>query len=372
MSSIFSISEILAKAIDLESISLEEANYLYSNAPLADLMFVANEIRKKLHPKNEVTWIIDRNVNITNVCTSGCLFCNFHCSINSEKAYSTSIAEYDQKIKTLFELGGDQLLLQGGMHPELGLEYYEDLFRELKKRHPKLKLHALGPPEIVYLAKKAGISYHETLVKLIAAGLDSLPGAGAEILVDEIRSKISKNKCSTQEWLDAMHEAHKLNLTTSATMMLGHIETEAQRIEHLIKIRDLQAQKPIGTKGFLSFIPWPFQGVNTALVKKYKNLSSISSTDYIRFIAISRIVLNNIPNIQASWLTVGADTAQICLHSGANDLGSIMIEENVVSAAGATYTMDAQKMQQKIRDAGFIPKQRNQHFEEVSNSNILI
>jgi len=357
---------IYLKALQLDAISEEEAIVLYTKAPLPELMFVANEIRKKLHPENVVTWIIDRNVNITNVCTSGCLFCNFHCAPQSGKAYITTIEEYDEKIKVLFNLGGEQLLLQGGMHPELGIDEYETLFKTIKNRHPKLKLHALGPPEVVYLAKKSELSYRETLQRLITAGLDSLPGAGAEILVDEIRSKLSKNKCSAQEWLDAMHEAHKLNLATSATMMLGHIETSEHRIQHLIKIRDLQSKKPDDTIGFLSFIPWPFQGENTALIKKYKELNTLSPTDYIRFIAISRIVLNNIPNIQASWLTVGTETAQICLHAGANDMGSIMIEENVVSAAGANHQLDAERMQQKIREAGFEPKRRNQQFAVVS------
>lgn len=354
---------IYNKALRLEAISQEEALLLYTQAPLSELMFVAHEIRKKLHPENVVTWIIDRNVNITNVCATGCLFCNFHCAQQSEKAYITTLDEYNQKIEALFALGGEQLLLQGGMHPQLGLEDYEQLFKLLKKQHPRLKLHALGPPEVVYLSKKSGLTYQQTLERLMNAGLDSLPGAGAEILVDEVRSKLSKNKCTSQEWLDAMHEAHKLNLATSATMMLGHIETKEQRIEHLVKIRELQAQKPDGTKGFLSFIPWPFQGENTALVKKYANLSPISSTDYIRFIAICRIVLTNIPNIQASWLTVGVKTAQICLHSGANDMGSIMIEENVVSAAGANHKLDAARIQQQIKEAGFEPKRRNQQFE---------
>lgn len=356
---------IYRKALLLEPITAEETLVLYSEAPLSELMYVAHEIRKKFHPDNTVTWIIDRNVNITNVCTSGCLFCNFHCAPQSEKAYITTADEYDEKIETLFALGGDQLLLQGGMHPQLGLEDYETLFRELKKRHPKLKLHALGPPEVADLSKKASLSYAETLKRLVEAGLDSLPGAGAEILVDEIRSQLSKNKCTSGEWLEVMHEAHQLNLTTSATMMFGHIESKADRIAHLIKIRELQSRKPEGANGFLSFIPWPFQGEHTALAKKYKNLSPITSTDYIRFIAISRIVLHNIPNIQASWLTVGVKTAQVCLHAGANDMGSIMIEENVVSAAGANHKLDAERMQQQIIAAGFVPKRRNQHFELV-------
>ncbi len=197
---------IYHKALLLEPITAEEALVLYTEAPLSELMYVAHEIRKKLHPENVVTWIIDRNVNITNVCTSGCLFCNFHCAPQSEKAYVTTFEEYDQKIETLFALGGNQLLLQGGMHPQLGLEDYETLFRELKKRHPKLKLHALGPPEVAYLSKKSGLTYTDTLRRLISAGLDSLPGAGAEILVDEIRGRLSKNKCTSGEWLEVMHE----------------------------------------------------------------------------------------------------------------------------------------------------------------------
>jgi len=357
------IDNIINKALKNEPLTFLEAIDIYKNAQLSDLMFAANEIRKKWHPENYVTWIIDRNVNITNVCTSGCLFCNFHCSQSSEKAYITNIDEYVKKLEELFSLGGDQLLLQGGMHPDLKLNDYEILFRELKKQFPRLKLHALGPPEIVYLSKGEGCSYNETLVRLVNTGLDSLPGAGAEILVDEVRSKISKNKCTVDEWLEAMHQAHKLNLATSATMMFGHIETPENRIEHLIKIRDLQAKKPENVKGFLSFIPWTFQSENTALKRKYPNIKPISSTDYIRLIAISRIVLNNISNIQASWLTVGTETAQICLHAGANDMGSIMIEENVVSAAGANFKIDTETMKKKIEEADFIPKKRNQQFE---------
>jgi cyclic dehypoxanthinyl futalosine synthase len=256
------------------------------------------------------------------------------------------------------------LLLQGGMHPELGLDFYTNLFRDLKKINPRLKLHALGPPEVVHIAKMEGISYRETLEKLVEAGLDSLPGAGAEILADRVRSQVSKNKCTALQWLDVMREAHKLGLTTSATMMFGHIETKQERIEHMTAIRQVQAEKPEGSKGFISFIPWPFQDEGTTLQKMLGTKSSVSSDEYIRTIAISRLMLPNIPNIQASWLTVGKETGQLCLHAGANDFGSIMIEENVVSVAGANFKFDKVGIQKAIREAGFVPQLRNQQFEE--------
>ena len=332
-------------------------------------MLVANEIRKQLKPDNKGTWIIDRNVNITNVCISGCKFCNFYCSPNSAKAYITHIDDYKQKIDEMMAIGGSQLLLQGGCHPDLGLKFYVNLFSELKNFYPLLKLHALGPPEIVYISKHEKISYKETLQALMKAGLDSLPGAGAEILSDRVRSFISKNKCTTQEWLDVMYEAHLLNLTTTATMMFGHYETIAERMQHLVFLRETQMMKPEASKGFIAFIPWPFQDHDTVLQKQYNIRNEVTPDEYVRMIAISRIMLPNIPNIQASWLTVGKETAQICLHAGANDLGSIMMEENVVSAAGGHYTMNALQMQDAIRDAGFIPQYRNQQYEFDSLKN---
>lgn len=357
------IMKIFDKAIKLDTISKEEALYLYEEAALSDVIFVANEIRKTLHPPNTVGWIIDRNVNITNVCASQCLFCNFCRKKGDRDTYITSVEQYQQKIDELFTLGGDQLLLQGGMHPDLGLAFYTDLFRTLKSMYPLLKLHALGPPEIVFIAEKEKKTYREVLEALMDAGLDSLPGAGAEILCDRVRKIISPIKCSSQEWLDVMREAHKLNLPTSATMMFGHVETKEERVTHLIQIRELQDEKPEGAYGFHSFIPWPFQHIGTRLNKKYHVVNTITDIDYLRIIALSRIVLNNIPNIQPSWLTVGVPLAQVCLHAGGNDFGSVMIEENVVSEAGADHWLESNEMAQAIREAGFEPKLRNQKFE---------
>ncbi|HOY31514.1 MAG TPA: cyclic dehypoxanthinyl futalosine synthase [Bacteroidales bacterium] len=357
------IHKILDKAIRLEAVSEEEALNLYINAALPDLIFIANEIRKILHPDHIVGWIIDRNVNITNVCVSQCLFCNFCRKKSVPDAYITSPDQYQQKIDELISLGGNQLLLQGGMHPDLGLDFYEDLFRTLKSLYPSLKLHALGPPEIVFIAGKEKITYRDVLEKLMASGLDSLPGAGAEILSDRVRTIISPVKCKSKEWLDVMHEAHKLNLPTSATMMFGHIETPEERIGHLVQIRKVQDEKPEGSYGFLSFIPWPFQHIGTKLHKKFHVANAVSDNDYLRIIALSRIVLNNIPNIQPSWLTVGVPLAQLCLHAGANDFGSVMIEEHVVSEAGVTFRLDSIEMTDAIKKAGFIPRLRNQKFE---------
>jgi cyclic dehypoxanthinyl futalosine synthase len=277
----------------------------------------------------------------------------------------TSIGDYIKKIDELVALGGDQLLLQGGMNPDLRLEFYTSLFRKIKELYPSLKLHALGPPEVVFLAKKERLPYSKILSRLIAAGLDSFPGAGAEILVDRVRKIVSPAKATSSEWLDVMREAHRLNLPTSATMMYGHLETVAERIEHLVKIRDLQAEKPEGNHGFITFIPWPFQDEGTVLSKKHGIKSTYNGPDYIRLVAISRIMLKNIRNLQASLLTVGKEVAMLSLHAGANDLGSIMIEENVVSAAGSNNRFDADEIQDIIREAGFNPVRRNQKYEPI-------
>ena len=359
------LSEIYRRALDLHFLTVNEGLYLYQRAPLAELMQVGWELRQKQVPGKTVSWQIDRNVNYTNVCISHCRFCNFCRSCNSSDAYITSDDEYDVKIRELFETGGDQILLQGGLHPDLGLSYFTDLFRKLKRRYPALKLHALGPPEVRHIAEKEGLSYRETLQALVEAGLDSLPGAGAEILSDRVRKIVSPAKCNTQQWLDVMREAHAMNLPTSATMMFGQVETERERIEHLIHIRDLQAQKPKGTYGFTAFIPWPFQTSGTALERKMDIRNRIHAQDYVRMIAVSRMMLPNIPNIQASWLTVGIQTGMLALYAGANDLGSVMMEENVVSAAGATHKMDVAGIQEVIRKAGFTPVLRNQKYEII-------
>ena len=359
------LEELYEKALKLLPLNSEEGLKLYKYAPLEELMFVANKLRQQHNQGNIAGWMIDRNVNITNICFSQCSFCNFCRKKASEDAYVTSVEEYKSKVDELYSLGGDQLLLQGGMNPELDLNFYTDLFSNLKRLYPTLKLHALGPPEVVYLAKKEQLSFSEVLTILIDAGLDSLPGAGAEILSDRVRRIVSPAKATSEEWLEVMRQAHKLNMPTSATMMFGHVETPLERIEHLIQLRDLQAEKEPDHYGFITFIPWPFQDEGTMLLKKHGVRSSYNGPDYIRMIAISRILLNNIRNLQASILTVGKEIGMLSLHAGANDLGSIMIEENVVSAAGANNRFNADEMQSIIREAGFVPGRRNQKYELV-------
>jgi len=357
------ISSLLDKALQREFLSAEEGVFLFENAPTAELMFVANQLRYFHVPGNVVTWIIDRNSNTTNVCIANCKFCNFYRRPKHNESYVTSIEEYKEKIDETFALGGEQLLLQGGHHPDLGLQYYCDLFRELKALYPNLKLHALGPPEIAHITKLEGSTHLEVLKALMDAGLDSLPGAGAEILNDRVRRLISKGKCGSDEWLEIMRVAHQLHLTTSATMMFGHIETNLERMQHLVDIRSVQDQKPDGAKGFIAFIPWPFQDEGTILKRLKRARNTCTGDEYIRMIAMSRMMLPNVQNIQASWLTVGKQVAQVCLHSGANDFGSIMIEENVVSAAGAAFRFTADGIQNAIAEAGFHPKLRNQQYE---------
>jgi cyclic dehypoxanthinyl futalosine synthase len=357
------LNDLYKKALNFEFLSVEEGVYLFENAPLTELMFVADELRKKQVPHNKVTWIIDRNLNTTNVCIANCKFCNFYRIPGHAEAYITDIETYKRKIDETIKYGGEQLLLQGGHHPDLGLDYYVGLFKELKSLYPNLKLHTLGPPEVAHIAKVSKKTHVEVLVALKEAGLDSLPGPGAEILVDRVRRLISKGKCGSQEWLDVMHEAHKLDITTSATMMFGHVETISERMEHLVKIREVQSRKPEHAKGFIAFIPWTFQDVDTLLTKIRGVHNLTTAEEYIRMIAMSRIMLPNVKNIQASWLTVGKKTAQICLNAGANDFGSIMIEENVVSAAGAPHRFTSKSIQEAIKEGGFEPQLRNQQYE---------
>ena len=357
------IDELLHRALNFEFLSAEEGVFLFENATTAELMYVGNKMRQHHVPGNIVTWIIDRNSNTTNVCIANCKFCNFYRRPGHEESYITSIETYKTKIEETFKFGGEQLLLQGGHHPDLGLDYYVNLFKELKALYPNLKLHALGPPEIAHITKLEKSTHTEVLTALKTAGLDSLPGAGAEILSDRVRRLISKGKCGGQEWLDVMHAAHNIGLTTSATMMFGHIETNLERMDHFVRLREVQAKKPKDAKGFLAFIPWPFQDEDTILKRIKRARNTCTGDEYIRMIAMSRIMLPNIVNIQASWLTVGKSVAQICLHSGANDFGSIMIEENVVSAAGARFRFTADGIQEAIREAGFIPQLRNQEYE---------
>ena len=356
------IDALLKRALAFEFLSAEEGQYLFEHAPTADLMWVANELRKIQKPDGLVTWQIDRNVNTTNACIANCKFCNFFRPPGHDEVYVTSIEEYKPKIEETIRYGGDQLLLQGGHHPDLGLDFYTNLFSELKELYPEIRLHALGPPEVAHICKLEGKSHMEVLSALKDAGMDSLPGAGAEILNDRVRRLISRGKCTGQEWLDVMRACHQLHITTSATMMFGHIETLEERFEHLVWIRQVQSEKPTDADGFLAFIPWPFMDDGT-LLKRIRGIkNNVSGDEYLRMIAISRIMLPNIKNIQASWLTVGKETAQLCLHGGANDFGSIMIEENVVSAAGAPHRFTYKSIQESIRKAGFEPQLRRQDY----------
>lgn len=358
------VDSLLARALNFDFLSIEEGVFLYEKANTTELMFIANELKKvQKKNSNDVTWQIDRNLNTTNVCIANCKFCNFYRIPGHKESYITDFKTYQKKIEETIRFGGDQLLLQGGHHPDLGLAFYVKLFKEIKSHYPQIKLHSLGPPEIAHITKLEKSTHHEVLKALVEAGLDSLPGAGAEILNDRVRRLISKGKCSGREWLDVMKACHQLNITTSATMMFGHVETIYERFEHLVLLREVQAQKPEQAKGFLAFIPWPFQDDGTLLNRLKGIKNTVTSNEYIRMIALSRIMLPNIINIQASWLTIGKATAQICLQAGANDFGSIMIEENVVSAAGAPHRFTYKTIQEAIREAGFKPQLRTQQYE---------
>ncbi len=357
------LNNLYEKALNFEFLTAEEGLHLFKEAPLTELMYVADELRKKQVPHGKVSWQIDRNVNTTNVCIANCKFCNFYRIPGHAEAYITDMDTYRKKIRETLQWGGDQLLLQGGHHPELGLDFYTKIFREIKNEFPDIRLHTLGPPEVAHITKLEKSTHTEVLKALKDAGMNSLPGAGAEILVDRVRRLVSNGKCGAQEWLDVMAAAHQQNITTSATMMFGHVETLEERFEHLIKLREVQAKKPADAKGFLAFIPWTFQDVDT-LLAKIRGVQNLTTGDeYIRMIAISRIMLPNIKNIQASWLTVGKKIAQICLHAGANDFGSIMLEENVVSAAGAPHRFTYKSIQEAIKEAGFEPQLRNQEYD---------
>ena len=363
--------QLLDRALKKEFLSAEEGQFLFENIPTAELMFVAHELRKMQVPGDYVTWQIDRNVNTTNACTANCKFCNFFRHPKHDEVYITNLETYKLKIEETIMYGGDQLLLQGGHHPDLGIDYYTDLFKKLKSLYPEIRLHALGPPEVAHICKIGKLSHLEVLTRLKEAGMDSMPGAGAEILSDRVRRLISKGKCSGHEWLEIMKVAHSIDLTTSATMMFGHIETIEERFDHLVRIRDVQALKPDNANGFLAFIAWPFMDDGTLLQRVKGINNNVTSDEYLRMVAISRIMLPNIKNIQTSWLTVGAETAQISLHGGANDMGSIMIEENVVSAAGAPHRFTAESIQECIRESGFSPKLRDQLYIEREMPNMV-
>jgi cyclic dehypoxanthinyl futalosine synthase len=336
-------------------VSADEARALYLEAPTAVLGRLADGIRARKHGDGVVTYIIDRNVNYTNVCVAKCNFCAFYRAVGSPEGYVLGFEELFQKIDETVAVGGVQLLLQGGHNPDLPLTWYEDLFRAVKERYPTFKLHALSPPEIIHLSRLSQLPVPMVIERLIAAGLDSIPGGGAEILVDRVRKLLHcYGKATADEWLEVMRHAHRAGLRTTATMMYGTVETPDERLEHLLRLRDVQDE----TGGFTAFITWSYQPQHTEL-----GGTEATGIEYLRTLAISRIVLDNFDNLQASWVTQGGKVGQLSLAYGANDMGSVMIEENVVRAAGASYCMDELEIVRNIEDAGFVPKRRDMHYE---------
>ena len=334
-------------------LSNEEALDLFRSNDLVGLGLAADAVRRRLHPEGVVTYIIDRNVNYTNFCTEYCSFCAFYRPMGSPEGYIHSKETIFAKIRETLELGGTGILMQGGLHPDLKIEWYEDLLSSIKQRFPGLHLHCFSAPEILNIAEVSGLSVRDTIARLADSGLDSIPGGGSEILDDEVRHRISRLKCTTEEWLSVHRTAHQLGLRTTATMMFGCGETFEHRVRHFERLRQLQEE----TGGFTAFIPWMFQRENTALGRFIKE--ETPAVDYLKTLAISRLCLDNILNVQASWLTPGLQLGQVALRFGGNDLGSILIEENVVSAAGCWNRTNEEELRRVIRDAGFKPVQRD-------------
>jgi len=340
-----------------------EALDLYLRAPTATLGRMADDVRRRKHPAGVVTYIIDRNVNYTNVCVARCKFCAFYRPVGSSEGYTLGFEEIAKKIEETIALGGGQLLLQGGHNPDIPIEWYEDLFRKIKQRFPDFRLHALSPPEVIHISRLSQLPIPAVIARLMAAGLDSIPGGGAEILVDRVRKILNcYNKATADEWLGVMREAHRAGLRTTATMMYGTVETPEERVEHLFRLREVQDE----TGGFTAFITWSYQPEHTEL-----GGTEATGVDYLRTLAIARLVLDNFDNLQASWVTQGGKVGQLSLGYGANDMGSVMIEENVVRAAGAEYCMDEFEVVRNIERAGFLPKRRNMHYEILGDPIIL-
>jgi cyclic dehypoxanthinyl futalosine synthase len=357
------VDRVIDKVRAGERIDAAEALELYRSAPTPVLGQLADAIRRRKHPDGIVTYIIDRNVNYTNVCVAKCNFCAFYRDVGSPEGYVLGFDELFRKIDETIAVGGVQLLLQGGHNPDLPLSWYEDLFRAVKQRYPEFKLHALSPPEVVHLSRLSQLPVPEIVDRLVAAGLDSIPGGGAEILVDRVRKLLHcDGKATSDEWLDVMRHAHRAGLRTTATMMYGTLETDVERIEHMMRLRDVQD----ATGGFTAFITWSFQPDHTELGASQR-ITEATGVDYLRTLALSRIVLDNFDNLQASWVTQGGKVGQLSLAYGANDMGSVMIEENVVRAAGASYCMDELEIVRNIEDAGFVAKRRNMHYERLGD-----
>ncbi len=346
---------IIDKVLSADRITVEEGLRLAAEADLHTLGFLAGAVRRRLHPEPVVTYVIDRNINYTDICVSGCKFCAFYKAPETGEGSVLSFEELGRKIEETKALGGTQVLLQGGLHPELPLTFYEEMLRFIKGYD--IHVHGFSPPEIQHFAALSGLSVREVLERLIAAGLDSIPGGGAEILSNRVRERISPRKCDADGWLEVMECAHQLGLRTTATMMFGHVETIEDIFEHLDRLRTLQDR----TGGFTAFIPWPFQPGNTAL----DHLRPASGHRYLRILALSRIFLDNFANVQASWVTQGPKIAQLSLFFGANDFGSTMIEENVVAAAGVSFRLSEQEIRSLVEAAGFQARQRLMDYRLV-------
>jgi cyclic dehypoxanthinyl futalosine synthase len=350
----------------------EQALTLLRDGDLLTLGQAASAMRRRLVPQNDVTFIVDRNVNYTNVCVSGCSFCAFYRDESDADAYILTREQLAEKVAETIALDGTAILLQGGMHPQLGIEWYETMLRDAKADHPAIHVHGFGPPEIVHIARISGISIQDTLRRLRDAGLDSLPGGGAEILVDRVRGYVSPKKATSDEWLDVMRAAHKLDISTTATMMFGGLETVEERVEHFVRIREVQDEAvAAGHVGFRAFIPWSFQPGNTELAEDELAANGIPMTaasgwEYLRTLAVSRLFLDSVQNIQASWVTQGGKVGQIALAFGANDMGSTMIEENVVAAAGTHFMLARDELVRLIADAGYAAVQRDTLYREVA------
>ncbi len=348
------VQDIVASVLQGQRLDMAAARVLQEQATLHTLGMLANTVRKRLHPAPVVSYVVDRNINYTNICACGCKFCAFYAAPDQPGGYVLTKEELAEKVRETLQLGGKQILLQGGHNPALRIAFYEEMLAGLKEF--PIHIHAFSPPEIVYLADLEGLSVAEVISRLRTAGLDSIPGGGAEVLVDEVRQRVAPNKCSTAQWLGVMEEAHNQGMRTTATMMFGHVETPAQRLEHMFAVREVQDR----TGGFTAFIPWTFQPENTAI-----DCRPATSTEYLRTLALARLVLDNVSNIQASWVTMGPDVAQVSLFYGANDFGSTMIEENVVAAAGVHFRLAEANIQSLITSAGFEPRRRNMDYSHM-------
>lgn len=353
------LANILDRTVDGERLNAEDALRLLQSHDLASLGRAADEVSRRMHPEPYRTYNIDRNINYSNVCTAVCDFCAFYRTPKSGEGYVLDLDVMLKKIEETVELGGDQILLQGGLHNSLKLEWYEDMLRAMKERFPQVNIHGFSPPEIYHFSKISKLSIKEVLTRLRAAGLGSLPGGGAEILVDRVRDAITRGKVSADDWLDVNRVWHNMGGRSSATMMFGHVETLEERIEHLDRLRQLQDE----TGGFTAFICWTFQSDHTAM----SEVPTAGSFEYLRMLAVARLYLDNIPNIQSSWVTQGLKIGQMALLYGANDMGSLMIEENVVAEAGTVHHLTLEQIRGAISELGYVPRQRNVYYELIDN-----